>query len=360
MPGFRQDGMPTDQPRTRFDLAERIRALASSVPLEVTEAFLERHPDWVARFGDRARTAGIEDARYHVLFLSAAIESGAPSAFAEYATWTARVLRTRGIEPGFLAENLVQVGDAVRARLGAHALLDACLDAGLQALRAVQTSAEAPAEPAPEDALGLTYRMYVQALLAGERRAALNVAREALRTGVPAMDLYVEVLQAAQYEIGRLWETNRITVAHEHAATAITQFVMAQIYDGLERSPLQRGNLVMTGIDGEYHNIGAMMVADMLETCGWNVRFLGTNLPARSIVDAVVEHEATWLGISVTMIFNIQAARRLIAEVRARCGPAVRVVVGGAAFRHGPDLWQEIGADGRGLDVRSTVALLCG
>jgi len=43
------------------------------------------------------------------------------------------------------------------------------------------------------------------------------------------------------YEIGRHWERNRITVAEEHTATAITQYVLAQLYERLPRPTNGRG-----------------------------------------------------------------------------------------------------------------------
>ncbi len=352
---------PPDDTRRRFALADGIRSLAAVVPGEVTEAFLERHPDWLTRFGERARTAGLEDARYHVLFLAAAVEADTPAAYADYVRWTAGVLAARGIAPAFLDENVAQVHDAIRVRLGDQPLVDACVGAARQALEGDGGTGGVAADPGRDGggAAAVTQRMYVQALLAGERRAALNVALEALRAGMPLLDLYADVLQAAQYEIGRLWEANRISVADEHAATAVTQFVMAQLFDRIGAGSGARGRLVMTGVEGEYHQIGALMVSDMLEACGWNVRFLGTNLPARSIVHAVGEHEADCLGVSVTMAFNIATARRLVQEARAELGAALRVVIGGAALRHTGALWQELGADAYAPDVRSAIALLC-
>ena len=49
---------------------------------------------------------------------------------------------------------------------------------------------------------------YLQAILAGNRTAALNVALDALRSGMGVIDIYTELLQPAQYELGNLWETN--------------------------------------------------------------------------------------------------------------------------------------------------------
>ena len=74
----------------------------------------------------------------------------------------------------------------------------------------------------------------MQAILTGERKAALTIAREALRNGARIQDLYADVFQDALYEVGRLWETNAITVAQEHMATAVTQYVMAHVFGTIE------------------------------------------------------------------------------------------------------------------------------
>jgi methanogenic corrinoid protein MtbC1 len=79
--------------------------------------------------------------------------------------------------------------------------------------------------------------MFLQAILAGQRAAAVQVAREALRDGTSLQSLYLDVFQPALYEVGARWEANQLTVAQEHIATAITQFVMAQIYEPPASNP---------------------------------------------------------------------------------------------------------------------------
>lgn len=113
----------------------------------------------------------------------------------------------------------------------------------------------------------------------------------------------------------------------------------------------------MTGVPGELHHVGALMVADMLEGRGWRVQFLGSNLPVPSIVAAVRDAKPDLLGISVTMLFNVHHAAALVAAVRA-LNPPPRIVVGGAAFRVA-DQWRATGADAYAPDVRTAVALLC-
>lgn len=339
-------------------MAEQMRALSDAVAADVTDQFLHAHPDWIARYGARARLLGIEDAKYHISFLAGALEAGAPAAFAEYVRWTSRVLAARGIAPAFLAENLAQVRDTLSRRLPHEASLALAPYVG-QALDSL-TAAEPSDDAAPGDTRALTRGMYLQAVLSGERHAALTVITEALRSGASPMDLYVDVLQSTLYDIGRLWEDNKITVAHEHAATAITQFVAAHLYERLDRTSAGgRGAILITGMEGELHSVGALMIADVLEAHGWNVHFLGTNLPHKSILDAIRERTPEWVGISATMLFNVPAVRRLVDDIRAEWGDSMRIVLGGAAFRHAPDLWQELGANGHARDLREAIQLLC-
>ena len=335
------------------EIARLMRRHEHVIAEQVTEEFLRRHPDWVERYGERARSAGIEDARFHVQFLSAAIEGDSPQAFRDYVRWTTGVLESRGMDRRFLEENLAQVRDAVAARLtpAQAAVVDGfvAMPDGATASRTVAAGDEGP--------LALTRSLFVQAILRGERRAAVNIAAEALRNGAALPDLYADVFQESLYEVGRLWETNAISVAQEHMATATTQYVMAQMYDRMPTSTARRGKAILSGVPGELHHVGALMVADMLEAHGWEAQYLGSNLPIASVVATVRDQKPDVLGISVTMLFNLHHATRLIADVRA-LGRPLRVVVGGAAFRLRQE-WRDIGADDFAPDLRSAVALLC-
>jgi len=290
----------------------------------VTDAFLARHPDWLTRYGDRARAAGIEDARFHIQFLAAAIESDSPAAFRDYVEWTTGVLESRGIDREFLRENLLQVREAAET-----VLTDEQRDVVGRFLWFPDAHLQAEEPTGQTDGpLALTRRMFIQAALRGDRQAALTIATEALRSGATIEDLYIEVFQNGLYEVGRQWERNAITVAQEHMATAVTQFVMARMFERIERSDVDRGCIVLTGVPGELHHVGALMVGDMLEAKGWRVQFLGGNLPLLSIVAAVRDGKPDVLGISVTMLFNVHQAAGLIAAVRELDRPP-RVVVGG-------------------------------
>lgn len=338
----------------RVQLAELLRGFSRQIAENVTADFLRLHPDWVTRYGAKASRRGVEDAIYHQDFLCAALEAGESRVFADYLRWTAGVLSARGIAPHFLRENVEQIARAIEARLEAAPAPDIrdFVKAALESALSTE-----PAVPPGQGALDNVRDLYLQAILQGQRQVAVGIALEAAREGHSLPDIYGEVLQDAMYEVGRRWEANHITVAQEHMATAITQHVIAHLYPLIPPAPLVRGRMVITGVEGELHQVGPNIVADVLESAGWDVRFLGANTPTASVLNAVEEHRADVLGISATMLFNLPNVRRLIAEARALPGRNMRIILGGSAFRATPELYKELGAEGVALDVKGALRL---
>ena len=174
---------------------------------------------------------------------------------------------------------------------------------------------------------------YLADPLSLRRGAALERIMDAFRSGYAITDIYLDVFQESLYEIGRLWETNRIGVAEEHMGTAITQFIMANLYQYLEKSGVSRGRLVVTGIEGELHQVGANMISDILEADGWDVVFLGADVSPPDVIQSVRDHNADLLGISATMVMSLPSVIALVGLVRSEFGAkAPTIMLGGGAF----------------------------
>ena len=340
----------------RRQIAETLRRHRTQIAVDVTQEFLERHPDWVDRYGNLARIRGEEDAEFHVEFLAGAVVGDDPSAFEDYARWTARMLSARGIAPEFLAENLNQVG-AAAARHVESTGADTISRMVEAAVAAISGGIESSDGSEGEHPFAAERSVYLQAVRSGDRRAALNIVLETVRSGTTVPDIYSQILQPVQYRIGQLWEENEITVAEEHMATAITQYVVSQLYTELDIPEVYRGNALVTGVAGELHQLGAHMVADVLEADGWNVRFLGTQLPHNGVLEAIRNHEPELVGISATVLSNVPSVGDLVTDIRREFGSDISVLVGGSAFRSSPDVWQEMGADGFGRDLHDAVAV---
>jgi MerR family transcriptional regulator, light-induced transcriptional regulator len=200
---------------------------------------------------------------------------------------------------------------------------------------------------------------YLAAQLAGDRREALRLlVDEGLLRGIPLQDLHLKIIQQAQYEIGRLWQENRISVAQEHLATAISQLALSHLYRHLPRDPSNGRTVMISCVEGELHELGARVASDFLEMAGFDVRFLGANVPTEHLVREVRAQKPDLLALSVTMTYHIPALRQAVAAVR-EVAPLLPLAVGGLAFTWVPGLEAELGVPFFGRDARELVASAC-
>src|SRR5689334_16859803 len=100
---------------------------------------------------------------------------------------------------------------------------------------------------------GSTVRRYLEAQLSGDRMQALGVLVDAALAGATIAELLILVVQAAQHEIGRLWQENQLSIAEEHVATAISQFVMAYLFRHFPRQPRNAKKVLIGCVEGELH-----------------------------------------------------------------------------------------------------------
>jgi len=317
-----------------------------------------RHPELEQRYGKIGREKCLKDAGYHLAYLAEAIAAGNAALFRDYIGWAKVVLAKRRVPVSDLAGLLVTMKETLREMLAPELRELPCeyLDAGLQQLP--ELPGDIPTfivEGSPDATLA---GEYLQALLRGDRRVAHQLILDAAHQGKAVRDLYLNVFQRTQYEIGRLWQVNEISVAQEHYCTAATQLIMAQLYPYIFGSEKKGGTLVATCVSGDLHEIGARMLADFFEMEGWDTHFLGANVPTPSVVQILIERRATLLGISATITYHLRAVEELIAAVRrAPACREVKIIVGGYPFKIAPELWRSVGADGFAEDASQAVAL---
>ena len=74
------------------------------------------------------------------------------------------------------------------------------------------------------------FTAYFNALLTGDAAVCGDTVSRLLERDILLTDLYTHLFQRSLYRVGRLWETNRISVAVEHLATALTEKMIAMVY----------------------------------------------------------------------------------------------------------------------------------
>jgi len=188
---------------------------------------------------------------------------------------------------------------------------------------------------------------YMDALLNVQRDKASKMILKAVEDGTDIKDIYLHVFGPSQHEIGRLWQTNEITVAQEHFCTAATQMIMSQLYPYIFRTNKIGRRLVASCVAGEMHEIGVRMVADIFEMEGWDTYYLGANTPNESIIQTITDLKPDIIAISSSIHYNIPAVMDLIKLIRNTQDISnIKIMVGGRPFLLAPELWMKVGADG--------------
>jgi DNA-binding transcriptional MerR regulator len=159
------------------------------------------------------------------------------------------------------------------------------------------------------DAIGLERTLW---------RAVMNLDARSFLDGVVAdlLDL-----------IGSEWVAGRITPAQEHLASEVLDRVLEGLVDRTRN--LGGPVLVVATLPGERHGLGARLVsvAAMLE--GWNVTYMGTDLPVEDIATSGEALGAAAVAISVVGRDDPHQTLLSLIALRNRLDPDLDIFVGG-------------------------------
>ena len=153
--------------------------------------------------------------------------------------------------------------------------------------------------------------------------------REAIDAGLEEAVIQGEVLTPSLRRVGDLWEEGSLSVADEHLATQITLRVLALERETLRVAAGRRQDRVMlAAVEGEDHTVGLQMVSSLLAEGGYDVRFLGGDVPIDSLAQIVQKHRPRVFGLTATMPESGELLRLAIDEIR-RGDSRTAVLVGG-------------------------------
>jgi methanogenic corrinoid protein MtbC1 len=200
---------------------------------------------------------------------------------------------------------------------------------------------------------------YLAALLNDRECDAIDaVVEEGLALDVPVARLYRDVVQAAHHEIDRLCRAQRVGVALAHVATEVSRRVLSQLQPHLRVQPANGVSVVVACVEGETHDLGARMFADLLEAAGYDVCFAGSGLAVAPLVELVRRRSARVVALAATTAGAAPALRRTVAALRRAFGDGLTIAAGGRILIAMPELATTLGADVHGTTAEGVIAAL--
>ena len=202
---------------------------------------------------------------------------------------------------------------------------------------------------------------YLDALLKGDRRSSRSVIEETLQSGAPTNLVYMEVVWPTMVEIERLLRAERITPAQEHLATRINRTIVDQLQNKLPRRPARNKKIVVCCAPDELQELGGQIIADLFDSDGWEVRFLGGGLTNDDILTFVHECAPDILLIYGTSPKQAPSVRQFIDRIKdVNAHPNMQIMVSGGLFNRAEGLWQEIGADAFAATAEQALEIAAG
>jgi methylmalonyl-CoA mutase cobalamin-binding subunit/DNA-binding transcriptional MerR regulator len=143
-------------------------------------------------------------------------------------------------------------------------------------------------------------------------------------------DVFVELVAVPLLvRVGDWWAEGTMRPSEEHVVSAALSRVLAWLMEQGRPGPGAPA-VLLTTLEGERHELGAMLAGVLATAEGWRPVYLGPDLPPDEIVAAARTADAHVVAISM-IYMNGEAASEQIYRVRAGLPRNVLMVIGGAA-----------------------------
>ena len=166
-------------------------------------------------------------------------------------------------------------------------------------------------------------------LLAGDLKSTISIYNDFSKQ-LSVTKFYDDVLRPAMYQIGELWDADKLDVGDEHIASNTAMHLIEKI--GTKPKAKSKGKTILICTpDGEYHAIPCFMMETYFSLNGYGVINLAPSAPSNSIINHITEKKPDLILISVTLKDHLKSCNRLIKNLQKFKIP---IVIGGQALQN--------------------------
>lgn len=150
-----------------------------------------------------------------------------------------------------------------------------------------------------------------------------------------------QIITPVLVEIGERWHAGKLSITREHFATGYIQQHLLSILRGTRSNPNGESVWIACAPE-EQHEVGAILLAVYLKRAGFQVKYLGANLPIEGLSADIASEKPAMVVFSAS---TESAAKQLekLTDMLAMLG-SVRPIIGygGRIFNHDPELREQV------------------
>lgn len=157
----------------------------------------------------------------------------------------------------------------------------------------------------------------------------------------PLEEVLTRLIQPTMVEIGERWHRGELAITTEHFAT---QFVRRKISSLINTYDITegRGMIVVGCAPSEQHDLGAMMTALFLVRHGWQVIYLGPEVPKADLMETIRRLQPDMVCMAASTTETAMELIEVGQTIEGMSPPRPRFCYGGRAFGLNPILTESM------------------
>lgn len=129
-------------------------------------------------------------------------------------------------------------------------------------------------------------------------------------------------------KIGDLWKSGEIRIVNEHVSTGVFRKFLSRLIDN-NRVGENAPTLLVATPKGQLHELGALIISVIASADGWNVVYMGPDLPGEEIVAAVEKLNPRVLALSIVYPVDDYTLEREMVKIRQLLSNDTKIFAGG-------------------------------
>ena len=201
------------------------------------------------------------------------------------------------------------------------------------------------------------FKLIVDSLIEFDEAKVLKLVQNGLDEGVEAKEILNQGLIAGMDVVGEKMENEDMFIPEVLMAAKVMSAAVGILKPLLAAEDMSAmGTVIIGTVKGDLHDIGKNLVAMMLESAGFEVHNLGTDISPEKFVSEVNEKDADMVCLSALLTTTMPMMKQTI-DALAENGSRdrVKILVGGAPVTK--NYANQIGADGYAPDAGSATKL---
>ena len=172
---------------------------------------------------------------------------------------------------------------------------------------------------------------WIAACLSFDRERATEVLERAFAQFDPEK-VAIELLQKGLAEVGNGWYERKVTVQQEHFTSALSVQRLEMLI-AAAAPPTRPERIIMSTAPGDYHVFGSLLLTYLLRRRGWDVIYLGADIPAGELEATVAQLRPELVIVSAQLLHTAAALKQVALTLRSK---ATKLAYGGQIFNNMP------------------------